>query len=80
MSISLLIKEGDPCQGLRNPLTFNEEQILRLIAEGCVTYQIARTVGISENTVKFHVKNIHKKLGVSSRTQAVALALRNGWI
>lgn len=63
-----------------NPLTAKEQQILRLIAEGAITYQIAREMGVSENTIKYHVNNIHTKLGVASRTQALAVALRNGWL
>jgi NarL family two-component system response regulator YdfI len=63
-----------------NPLTTSEQQILQLTAEGHTAKHIARAMGISEHTVKYHVKSIHRKLGVASRTQAVAIALRNGWL
>jgi DNA-binding NarL/FixJ family response regulator len=39
---------------------------------------IAQTLSISENTVKYHVKNILQKLGVQNRTEAVTHALRGG--
>jgi two-component system, NarL family, response regulator LiaR len=48
--------------------------VLRLIAAGQANKEIARTLSISERTVRFHVSSIFTKLGATSRTQAVALA------
>jgi len=61
-------------------LTPRELQVLRLMAEGQSNKVIARTLGISEHTVKFHVNAILGKLNVSSRTEAVVHATRLGLI
>ena len=46
--------------------------------EGKTTWEIAKILGVSQGTVKFHVGNILRKLGASSRPQAVAIALKAG--
>jgi DNA-binding CsgD family transcriptional regulator len=51
---------------------------LRLVAEGLPTKQIARTLGISERTVKFHINSIFRKLDADNRAQAVAVAAQRG--
>ncbi len=61
-------------------LTPRELQVLRLMAEGQSNKAIARALGISEHTVKFHVNAILGKLNVSSRTEAVVHATRLGLI
>ena len=61
-------------------LTPRELQVLRLMAEGQSNKAIARGLGISEHTVKFHVNAILGKLNVSSRTEAVVHATRLGLI
>jgi len=61
-------------------LTPRELQVLRLIAEGQSNKTIARELGISEHTVKFHVNAILGKLNVQSRTEAVVHATRLGLI
>ena len=55
-------------------LTSREVQVLRLIAAGASNRDIAEQLVISERTVKSHITHILGKLGVSSRTQAAALA------
>lgn len=62
------------------PLTERELEVLNLVAEGFSNPQIARRLGVSRNTVKFHVSSIIAKLGASSRTEAVTIALRRGLI
>jgi DNA-binding NarL/FixJ family response regulator len=52
------------------PLTTRELEILRLVAEGSTNAGIARTLTVAEQTVKFHVSNIYRKLGVGNRTAA----------
>jgi len=55
-------------------LSPREREVLGLLAQGLPTKQIARSLGISERTVKFHVASLFAKLGASNRAQAVALA------
>jgi DNA-binding NarL/FixJ family response regulator len=62
------------------PLTPRELQVLQLVAQGLPNKGIARRLGISENTAKFHVASLCGKLGASSRTEAVTLAARRGLI
>jgi DNA-binding NarL/FixJ family response regulator len=61
-------------------LSDRESDILRLVADGCQNKQIARSLAISEQTVKAHLKSIFSKLDVSDRTHAVTVALRRGII
>ena len=61
------------------PLTNREQEVLRLMAQGKENAEIAATLVISEQTVKFHVGNIYAKLDVNSRTAAVVEAIRQGW-
>ncbi len=61
-------------------LSHREKEVLEWISNGKSTWEISVLLGVSENTVKFHVKNIFKKLDVISRTQAVAVALEQGLI
>jgi DNA-binding NarL/FixJ family response regulator len=60
------------------PLTPREQQVLELLAEGLPNKAIAVRLGISDQTVKFHVASISAKLGATNRTEAVRLALRRG--
>ncbi len=61
------------------PLTDRELEVLTSMARGCTTTcELSEALRISENTVKFHVRNILVKLDAGTRAQAVALALRNG--
>jgi len=61
-------------QGLVEPLTRREMQVLRLICEGCTNQQIAEALIVSVNTIKKHTNNIYGKLGVRNRAQAVIRA------
>jgi two-component system nitrate/nitrite response regulator NarP len=58
-------------------LTRRELEVLSDLASGRTNKQIARDLGVSLNTVKFHVRNVFQKLGVNSRSQAIALYLRS---
>ncbi len=58
-------------------LTERERVVLALMVEGLNNTQIAAKLTISPSTVKYHVSNILSKLGVTSRTEAASLALRN---
>ena len=59
-------------------LTPRELEILRLMAEGLTTVQLARMLWLSEQTVKFHLSNIYRKLGVGNRTEAGRWAQLHG--
>jgi len=62
------------------PLTAREVQVLELLAEGLPNKSIAVRLGISDQTVKFHVASIAGKLGAANRTDAVRLAVRRGLV
>jgi DNA-binding NarL/FixJ family response regulator len=59
-------------------LTEREVELLRLVAEGLGNKAIAQRLAVSENTVKYHMKNILQKLGAQNRAEAIAHALRAG--
>lgn len=59
-------------------LAARELEVLQLLAAGKRNRTIATTLSISENTVKFHVRNLFKKMGVRSRAEAIALAHSRG--
>jgi two-component system, NarL family, response regulator DevR len=59
-------------------LTKRELEILRLAAEGKSNGELARTLWVTEQTVKFHLSNVYRKLGVSNRTEAGLWAHNNG--
>jgi DNA-binding NarL/FixJ family response regulator len=74
-------KAADDHDGwIQQPLTSREVEVLQLLAEGRSNKSIAERLGISDQTVKFHVSSITSKLGASNRTEAVRLALRRGLI
>jgi DNA-binding NarL/FixJ family response regulator len=58
----------------QQPLTRREEEILHLLAEGCSNAEIATRLSIKEPTVKSHLWRLYRKIGVRSRTAAVAWA------
>ena len=62
------------------PLTPREIEVLRLLAGGRANKQIARELGVGEETVKTHVRNILGKLQAASRTQAALHAIRTGLV
>jgi DNA-binding NarL/FixJ family response regulator len=61
-------------------LTSRETEVLELLAEGLPNKAIAARLGISDQTVKFHVASISGKLGAANRTDAVRRAVRRGLI
>src|SRR5690625_1295232 len=60
--------------------TKRECQVLQLLTDGQSNRQIAKTLKISEKTVKNHVSSLFKKMNVHDRTQAVVTAIRNHWV
>ena len=63
---------------LGESLSERELEVLAAMIDGSTNKQIAADLFISQNTVKVHLRNIYTKLGVSSRTEAVALAMQQG--
>jgi DNA-binding NarL/FixJ family response regulator len=61
---------------LIEPLTPRETEVLALVADGLSNKAIAGSLGVSDETVKFHLGSIFGKLGASNRTDAVRRALR----
>lgn len=58
-------------------LTVRERELLTALASGWTNLQIAARIGISRNTVKYHLKNLYDKLDVNNRAMAVALYMAN---
>jgi NarL family two-component system response regulator YdfI len=69
---------NEPPERLPEALTPREIEVLRAMAEGLANKEIAARLGISENTIKFHVASVMGKLGAGSRTEAVMLGIRHG--
>ena len=62
------------------PLTSRELEILQLVASGSTNNEVARRLWVTEQTVKFHLTNIYRKLDVGNRTQASHFAYVNGLV
>lgn len=69
------VRRGAPSD---SPLTGRERDVLRQIATGRTNASVARELGITEHTVERHAANLYRKLGVRSRAEATAWAIRNG--
>ncbi len=70
------MKEAVDLSGPR--LSARERDVVELIAEGCTNREIAERLVISERTTENHVQRIVNRLGLQSRTQVAAWALRHG--
>jgi DNA-binding NarL/FixJ family response regulator len=73
-------EEETTTKDLYSPLSSREVEILDYIARGNSNKEIAKSLKISDQTVKNHITSILKKLSVNDRTAAVVHALRHGWI
>ncbi|HEV7769059.1 MAG TPA: response regulator transcription factor [Solirubrobacterales bacterium] len=69
-----------PPKGSRGKLTRRQRELLQLLANGESTTVAARRLGLSEETVKTHTKNVLARLAARNRTHAVAIALRESLI
>jgi len=65
---------------LKEPLSSQQIAILRLVAQGLSSREIATQLYLSENTVKGYVQEILHRLGVKNRTEAVMVAVKQGWL
>jgi two-component system, NarL family, response regulator LiaR len=75
-----LVQATSDVRSMIEPLTPREQQVLTLLVEGRTNLQIGQELGITESTVKSHVSTIIAKMGVASRTEAVATALKHGLV
>lgn len=73
----VLIKASTRPSQPGSDLTVREKEVLKMMLEGLSNPEIARKLVVSRSTVKFHVSSILSKLEVSSRTEAVAVAIQN---
>jgi DNA-binding NarL/FixJ family response regulator len=76
LSRNLLAPRGLSFAGL----TVRERNVLQLVADGLSTREVARHLAYSERTIKNVIQDVVLRLNVRNRTQAVAYAVRNGWI
>ncbi|MFP4510535.1 MAG: helix-turn-helix domain-containing protein [Spirochaetaceae bacterium] len=67
-------------QRRENPLTPRETEVLEAVADGFSNREIANVLGMSENTVKFHLSSIYEKLDADNRTDAVLAGIRLGFV
>lgn len=75
-----LASVGPETEPIFVPLSAREVEVLENIARGNSNKEIARNLGISDQTVKNHITSILRKLQVNDRTEAVVYALKHGWI
>jgi two-component system, NarL family, nitrate/nitrite response regulator NarL len=76
---AILLRVGSAdSDGVKEPLTPREIQVVELLVEGLPNKAIAARLGISDQTVKFHVSAVCGKLGAANRTDAVRRAIRRG--
>jgi len=71
---------SSPPGQIQHPFSRREFQVLLLAMDGLTNKEIGYQLGISERTVQFHLNSVFNKTSTNSRTEAVALALRNGWL
>jgi LuxR family transcriptional regulator, quorum-sensing system regulator BjaR1 len=71
---------GQPAEEPAQSLTARERECLQWVARGKTDFEIGIILGISARTARFHIENSKRKLGVSSRVQAVTQAMRSGSI
>jgi NarL family two-component system response regulator LiaR len=76
-AVQALVKPGPPRSTVGSDLTPREREVLGLMIKGMHNPEIADHLGVSQSTAKAHVSNILSKLGVSNRSEAVALAIQN---
>ncbi len=76
----VLLGETLPLAGAKPPLTPRQQEILLLLADGLPNKAISRQLGLSEDTVKTHLKALFQELEVHTRTACVSTARQRGWL
>ena len=74
LSSTIVLDDGD------KTLSARQREILQMLADGMQTDHVAQKLGLSTETVRTHTKRILAKLSADTRTQAVAIGIRNGLI
>jgi DNA-binding NarL/FixJ family response regulator len=70
----------EPASPAPHPFSPRELEVLTLVAAGLTNKEIAYRLGLSQRTVQFHLNSIFNKTSTGSRTEAAALALKQGWL
>lgn len=83
--LNQVIKRLSEIQGLSeetplNKLSKREKEILQHVANGFSNREIASALEISEKTIEYHLKSVFTKMEASTRTEAVSMAYKKGWI
>jgi DNA-binding CsgD family transcriptional regulator len=71
-------EKAQPPPGQESPLSAREQEVLRRVAQGLSSKAVGRQLFISASTVNQHLTSIFHKLGVTTRAQAVAVAVQQG--
>lgn len=72
-----LFREVRPATRIEHDLTPHETRLLKLLVDGHNYTTAAEELGVSYNTIKFHMRNVYEKLQVHSKSEAVSIALKN---
>jgi DNA-binding NarL/FixJ family response regulator len=74
------VQRFTPADRADPPLSRRELEVLKLVAGGATNGEIARKLWVTEQTVKFHLSNVYRKIGVANRTEASRYAHVNGLV
>jgi len=75
-----LVSRFEESESTPHPFSPRELEVLTLASKGMTNKEIAYRLGLSERTIQFHMNSVFNKSATNSRTEAVALAIRSGWI
>jgi DNA-binding NarL/FixJ family response regulator len=73
-----LAQPADPTPSLLDDLTPRQQEVLRLLAEGLDTPEIARRLGVADETARNHIRALLRATGAHSRLEVVLIGLRHG--
>jgi NarL family two-component system response regulator LiaR len=79
-AVNALVRPAESKSGPGHDLTSREQEVLAFLVKGLSNAEIAAQLHVSVSAVKYHVSNILSKLGATNRTEAAALARRNGLV